>query len=64
MKIQKVIRDNILHYTVTHDENTIIKAYQDDKELSIVDNVFEVSIGNPYIIKIQELINDVIKDTF
>lgn len=64
MKIQKVIRDNILHYTVTHDESTTIKAYQDDKELSIVDNVFEVSIGDPYIIKIQELINDVIKDNY
>ena len=64
MKIQKVINGNIIQYTVTHEEDTIIKAYQDDSEITIIDNVFQISIGNPYVILIEECSDDILKDKY
>ena len=64
MKIQKLINGNIIQYTVTHDEDTVIKAYQDDSEITIINDIFEVSIGDPYIISIKEYLNEALKDKY
>ena len=64
MKIQKVINGNIIQYTVTNEDETTIKAYQDSTEITIIDNVFEVSLGNPYIILIEEYLNGILKDKY